>query len=60
MSIMTQIEEKSFKRCVGNTKGESNSSGKELEFRIIPSVEVSKFESLFTNLEDILWVRGFG
>jgi hypothetical protein len=54
MSIMTQIEEKSFKRCVGNTKGESNSSGKELEFRIIPSVEVSKFESLFTNMEDIL------
>ena len=52
---MTQTERKGFNRCLGNTSDESNSSGKKKTFVLYLQVEVSKFESLFTNLEDILW-----
>ena len=53
MVIMTQTEGESFKRCLG-APVRIDFQWKDLKFLIIPAVEVSKLESLFTNVEDIL------
>jgi hypothetical protein len=54
MVIMTQTEGESFQTLPWGAPGGIAFQWKELEFRIIPAVEVSKLESLFTNGGDIL------